>query len=131
MCDFGPNPATIQPPGVMGGPLAVFPEIWKDRHCVVLSARFGMAVVVPFSTVAPKKVEHFHHRIPAGKYPFFAANEENWAKCDLIESVSNARLDRPFVGGRHEIVNLDAADLRSIRQAVLHALALGFLTGHL
>jgi uncharacterized protein YifN (PemK superfamily) len=131
MCDFGPDPENIEAPGVMVGPLVVKPEIWKERPSVVISARFGMAVVVPFSTSKPSKKEKFHHFIPAGKYRFLTAHEDNWVKCDLIESVSNVRLDRPYLAGRRSIVNLDAGDLKGVREAVLHALALESLTGHL
>lgn len=131
MCDFGPDPQNIEPPGVMVGPLAVKPEIWKERHSVVISARFGMTIVVPFSTSKPSKKEKFHHYIAAGKYPFLSAHEDNWVKCDLIEAVSNSRLDRPYLAGRRSIVNLDAADFKDVREALLHAVALGRLTDHL
>jgi uncharacterized protein YifN (PemK superfamily) len=131
MCDFGPDPANIEPPGVMTGPLAVTPEIFKERHAVVLSARFGIATVVPISTSVPRKIEHYHVKIPAGSYPFLSMVEDSWVKADLIESASNARLDRPFLGGKRSIVEFTPADFKRVRQAVLHALALGFLTGHL
>jgi uncharacterized protein YifN (PemK superfamily) len=96
MCDFGPDPANIEAPGVMTGPLAVVPEIWKVRQAVVLSARFGIATVVPMSTSVPRKVDHCHVRIPAGTYPFLSTHEDSWIKAELIESASNTRLDRPF-----------------------------------
>jgi uncharacterized protein YifN (PemK superfamily) len=129
MCDFGPDPANIEPPGVMTGPLAVSPEIWKLRHAVVLSARFGIAVVVPISTSVPRKVEKCHVCLTAGKYPFLSTEEDSWVKAELIESASNARLDRPYLAGRRSIVRLDDADLKAVRQAVFHALKLESLTG--
>jgi mRNA-degrading endonuclease toxin of MazEF toxin-antitoxin module len=77
MCDFGPDPANIEPPGVMTGPLAVKPEIWKNRHAVVITARFGIATVVPISTSVPKKVEPCHVLLEAGRYPFLSAEEDS------------------------------------------------------
>jgi uncharacterized protein YifN (PemK superfamily) len=131
MCDFGPNPENIADPGVLVGPLAVKPEIWKLRPAVVLSARFGLTTLVPVSTEPPRTVTRSHYHIPDGKYAFLAADEENWVKAELIETASNQRLDRPFLAGRRSIVHLDAEDLKAVRQAVLHALALGSLTEHL
>jgi uncharacterized protein YifN (PemK superfamily) len=115
----------------MVGPLAVKPEVWKLRHSVVVNARFGLATVIPLSTSPPRGAAKSNLLIPAGKYPFLSAHEDSWAKAELIQTVSNERLDRPYLGGRRSIVNLDAADLKGVREAILHALALGFLTGHL
>lgn len=131
MCDFGPHPDNVVPPGVMAGPLAVKPEIWKDRPAVVLSARFGLTTVVPISTEPPRTVTKSHVLLDAHKYRFLDVDEENWVKAELIETASNLRLDRPYLAGRRSIVHLDAADLKRVREAVLHALALGSLTGHL
>lgn len=131
MCDFGPDPANIEPPGVLVGPLAIKPEIWKLRHAVVLKARFGIAIVVPISTSVPKNGDPCSFLIPAGKYPFLSAHEDSWVKAELIENASNLRLDRPFLAGRRSIVHLSPEDLKGVRQAVLHALALSSLTGHL
>lgn len=131
ICDFGPDPDSIVPPGLMRGPLAVKPEIWKERHVVVLSSSMGVTTVVPFSTVAPRSPMRIHYRIPAGTYQFMDQQDDSWLKGDLITTVSNDRLDRPFVGNKRSIVFLSKADLRAVREAVLNGLALGKLIPHL
>jgi uncharacterized protein YifN (PemK superfamily) len=131
MCDFGPDPANIEPPGVMVGPLAVRPEIWKVRHAIVVSARFGITTVVPISSSVPRVPGRSTVHLPAGKYPFLSADEDSWVKAELIESASNSRLDRPYLAGRRSIVRVDDDDLKLVRQAILHALSLSSLTGHL
>jgi uncharacterized protein YifN (PemK superfamily) len=131
ICDFGPDPDSIVAPGVMRGPLAVKPEIWKDRHVVVLSSSFETTTVVPFSTKAPRSPTKVHHCIPAGTYAFMDQHEDSWLKGDLITTVSNSRLDRPFVGNRRTVVSLSKDDLRAVRKAVLNALRLGVLAPYL
>lgn len=130
MCDFGPDPATVGAQGIRVGPLAVKPEIWKQRHSVVISGRYGMTTVVPMSTDVPTKIEKFHYKIAAGKYAFLKPDEDSWVKADLIESVSHQRLERPLLRGRFATVHLDAGDQEAVRKAVLHALKLGYLTEH-
>lgn len=131
ICNYGPDPRNIQAPGVMHGPLAVPPEMWKHRHVVVLSSGPHMAIVAPFSTKAPPSVQRFHHCIPAGTYPFMSATEDNWLKGDLMGSVSITRLDRPMVNGRHSSVYVSNDDMKAIQKAVLYALRLGTLGQHL
>ena len=131
ICDFGPEPAKVSPPGIMRGPLGVAPEMFKKRHAVVIGAGRGLTTVVPFSTAAPKSPQKYHHSIPAGKYPFFDPDEENWAKTDMLGTVSNQRLDRPFVAGVRATVRLDGPDLFRIRETILHWIGLSKLTPHL
>ncbi len=54
--------------------------------------------------------------------------DDSWAKSDLITTVSNARVDRVLVAGRRATVIMDAEDLKSVRETVLHALQLGRFT---
>ena len=131
MCDFGPEPDKVAEPGIMKGPLSVPPEIFKERHVVVLSGFNGLSIIVPFSTVAPKTPQKYHFCIPAGTYGFFDPNEDNWAKSDLIANVSNERLDRPFSAGKRSTVSLSKDDFAKVRETVLHALGLSRLTQHL
>lgn len=128
MCDFGPEPDKIVPPGIMKGPLGVAPEMYKVRHAVVVSGSRGLTMVVPFSTVAPKTPQKYHYCIPAGTYPFFDPHEDNWAKSDMLTTVSNDRLDRPYVGGAFATVRLSPDDFKRICETVLHALGLSRLT---
>lgn len=131
MVEFGPDPRQVAPPGMMAGPLGVMPEMFKERHCVVVATTNGLTTVVPLSTKTPAKVRNLHFRIPAGKYPGMSTREDSWAKSDLITTVSNERVDRVLVAGRRQTVIFDAADLKAVRAAVLHALQMGALTPHL
>lgn len=131
ICDFGPDPDSIVEPGVMEGPLAVKPEIWKERHVVVINSSIDVTTVIPFSTVAPRSPMRIHHRIPAGTYQFMDQQDDSWLKGDLITTVSNQRLDRPFVGNRRSTVYLDRADFKACLEAMLNGLRLGKLTPHL
>ena len=119
MVEFGPDPRLVARPGIMTGPLAVLPEMYKERHGIVVS------------TKAPSRLRAFHFRIPAGKYPGTSTVEDSWTKSDLLTTVSNGRVDRVLVAGRRTTVILDAADLHAVRGTILHALQLGRLTPYL
>ena len=131
MVEFGPDPRLIAPPGVMTGPLGVQPEMFKERHGIVLSTTNGLITIVRLSTKAPPIVKAFHYRISAGAYGGMSTTEDSWTKSDLLTTVSSARVDRPFVGGRRAEVHLSAADLKAVRATVLHALQLGRLVPNL
>jgi uncharacterized protein YifN (PemK superfamily) len=131
MIDFGPDPRNVAPPGIMVGPLGVLPEMYKERHGIVIATTSGLTTVVPLSTSVPRTPQNFHYRIVAGKYPGMSTTDDSWIKSDLITTVSNARIDRPFVAGRRTTVILDAADLKAVRATVLHALQMGRLTSAL
>jgi uncharacterized protein YifN (PemK superfamily) len=131
MCDFGPDPDNIVPPGVMTGPLAVKPEIYKQRQTVVINASSGLTTVVPLSTVAPRSPMKIHYRIAAGFYGFLDQNDDSWVKADLITTVSNQRLDRPFVAGQRKTVSVSKYHMLEIRKTVLHALAMSALVSTL
>jgi uncharacterized protein YifN (PemK superfamily) len=131
MVEFGPDPRQVAPPGIMIGPLGVIPEMFKERHCIVVSTTAGLTTIVPLSTKAPTRPRALHFKIPAGKYPGMSTTEDSWTKSDLISTVSNNRVDRVLVAGRRTTVVLDAADLKAVRATVLHALQLGRLTAGL
>ncbi len=111
------------------------PEMVKRRPVVVVSPtsgrRLGPYVVVPLSTTAPRVVELFHVRIPAGRYLFFRSSLDVWAKCDVLAAVAPVRLDRLRSNGRWSAPKIDSGDLRSIQRGVLHALGLSALTAAL
>jgi uncharacterized protein YifN (PemK superfamily) len=119
MCDFGPDPDNVTPPGLMFGPLAVKPEIYKERQVIVINSSNGLTTVVPLSTVAPRSLMKIHFKITAGSYDFLSHAEDSWVKADLISTVSNQRLDRPYLAGKRQTV--------SISKTVLHALAMSQL----
>jgi uncharacterized protein YifN (PemK superfamily) len=50
MVEFGPDPRQVAAPGIMTGPLGVRPEMYKERHCVVVSTTIGLTTIVPLST---------------------------------------------------------------------------------
>ncbi|MCO6393289.1 hypothetical protein GTW25_19910 [Aliihoeflea aestuarii] len=131
ICNFGPDPDKIAEPGIMTGPLGVKPEMYKERHCVVLSAGRGLTTIVPFSTVAPRTPQKYHFCIPPGSYGFFDPHEENWLKADMLETVSNERLDQPFFAGKRSNVKLSKDHSLEVRRAVLHWLGFSRLTEHL
>ncbi|POO56302.1 type II toxin-antitoxin system PemK/MazF family toxin [Agrobacterium rosae] len=127
MCDFGPDPDNVTPPGLMVGPLAVKPEIYKERQVIVINSSNGLTTVVPLSTVAPRSPLKIHFKITAGLYDFLSHAEDSWVKADLISTVSNQRLDRPYLAGKRQTVSISKSDFREVRKTVLHALAMSQL----
>jgi mRNA interferase MazF len=130
---FVPNPGTVLMCDFTG--FMPPPEMTKIRHVVVVSKRSrrvninnGTCLVVPFSTQPPTNLESHHVLMQKGKYPFFHADKDVWAKGDLVSHVSFQRLDRVLIDGRHSHAELSPEDFKSIQKAVLHALNLGFLT---
>jgi hypothetical protein len=78
--------------------------------------------VVPFSTVAPDPVEAFHHRIPAGAYPFFHPQKDVWAKGDMLTRVAFRWLDRVLLNGRYVAPGLGPDDVAAVQRTILAAL---------
>ena len=112
------------------------PEMVKRRPVVVVSRKHReLCTVVPLSTAAPSPVEACHHKLSEHSLPFaLTKGRDVWAKCDLITTVGFGRLDRIMIGreprsGRRLYASqrVNAADLRSIREGVLHVLALNGL----
>ncbi|MBB6309359.1 type II toxin-antitoxin system PemK/MazF family toxin [Xanthobacter tagetidis] len=108
---------------------AVPPEINKRRPVVVITPRLAnrdqLAMVVPTSTTEPRSMQPFHVRLLKNYHPNEPDDLPVWAKCDLVSSVSFARLDRFHVGHRRfEAPMISADDLASIRKGVLAALGL-------
>ena len=131
MVEFGPDPRHVAPPGVMTGPLCVLPEMFKERHGIVVGTTKGLTTVVPLSTKEPIDKKPFHLCIAAGTYDGMSTTDDSWTKSDMMTTVSNQRVDRVIVGGRRATVIISAADLKAVRETVLHALQLGSLTAHL
>ena len=94
----------------------VRPEMQKIRHCVVVSPRCrrhtGCCLVVPLSTAAPRVIEPYHYRITPDKYSFFKAEEEIWAKADMLTHVAFTRLVHSTVSSFHyHAVDLVATEM--------------------
>ena len=105
----------------------VVPEMVKVRPVVVVARNrknHQLVTVVPLSTTAPAKMEDHHHELSANPLP----GRERitcWAKCDMIATVSLARLDRYKVGRRDYVApSLPDTDFEAIKQAIVNALGL-------
>ena len=106
------------------------PEMVKVRPVVILRKHkhnSQLVTVVPLSTTAPTVVENHHLQLPA-YVPGPSAT--CWAKCDMVYTVSLARLDRCMVrsrhgGGRQYVVySLTPEEFKAVKTAVVTALGL-------
>lgn len=127
---FRPRPGTLLICDFDSGFKA--PEMIKKRPVVIISPRrrrsMKLCTVVPLSTAVPRPVDRFHHRMDPRSVPIGLGEQESWAKCDMLCTVSLARLDRVMInrGGRREFITprvLDE-DLEAIRRGVMIALGL-------
>jgi uncharacterized protein YifN (PemK superfamily) len=108
----------------------VIPEMVKVRPVVVLARNRKnrqLVTVVPLSTTAPTALEDYHHELAANPLPG-KAGVVCWAKCDMVATVSLARLDRYKVArGQYVVPVLPAADFEAIRRAVATGLDLAHI----
>lgn len=105
------------------------PEIIYARQVVIVSPnhlrRPGLFSVVPLSTTAPNPVEPYHYLLPKNPVPNDLANEV-WAKCDLMATVTKARLDRIRQGRNVYVIGqVSAQDLQAIRTRVALSVGVG------
>jgi mRNA interferase MazF len=105
------------------------PEMVKVRPVVVISPRRRSAqlvTIVPLSSTPPLPAEPWHYRLPLGAYP--PARGAIWAKCDMVQTVGLARLDRvkaKIQGQRvYQAFQLGDAELAAILAGVKAALGL-------
>lgn len=104
------------------------PEIGKSRPVIVIARPVnGLCVVVPLSTTIGWTARPWHHEM---NYSFWPKNLHNqcWAKCDMILTVADWRLDRYFKVdqyGKRKYWDFRASesDLAGIKSAVTAALA--------
>lgn len=113
MCDFSGN---------------IIPEIVKRRPVVVITPRLpyrsGLVTVVPLSTTPPEYNVDYVVKLSEyyGNDPF---HPQQYAKCDLVCSVSLKRLDRIKVGYRKYISpQMSESDLNNVLLGVKKALGL-------
>lgn len=104
------------------------PEIVKKRPVVVVTPklpyRSGLAIVVPLSTTPPEHEVNYVVKLQ-GYYGNDVNKPQQYAKCDLISSVSFKRLDRVKVGYRKYVTpEVSATDLENILRGI--KCALGF-----
>jgi len=123
MCDFNSG---FQPP-----------EMVKKRPVVVVSPKRNnsqLCTVVPLSSVVPLPIESHHHRLDPMSLPGSLRHVETWAKCDMVTTVSLARLDRVADGRgpgnvrKYVTVKISEEDFSSIRKGILSAVGLNCLT---
>ena len=76
----------------------VAPEMIKRRPVVVVSPSSrhdsGVCLVVPLSTTAPAIVKMWHIELSSNPNPLKSEAVKVWAKCDMLYTVSFARLDK-------------------------------------
>ena len=108
------------------------PEMTKTRPVVVagprLRRRANLVTIVPLSTTTPEPAEAYHCRIELESLlpaPFDA--KVAWAKCDMVQSVALARLDRFKVRRRAHARTwmtgrVSDAQLAAIRRSILAGL---------
>lgn len=124
---FHPKPGTILVCDYAGFRV---PEMVKRRPCVVVSPRLrrrhDLCTVVPLNATPPKPPRPYHHLITLDRplpHAFDAA--AMWAKCDMLATVSFARLDLIKVGRRRYIQpTLPAGDMDRIRVRIKYALGI-------
>ena len=115
MCDFNTG---FQPP-----------EMVKRRPVVVISPYprrrvTGLCTVVPLSTTNPIPIEPFHHLMDPRSLPGRLAQNDTWAKCDMLNTVSVDRLSRATSRRQRLTFRVLEADLDAIRDCVKIALGL-------
>ena len=112
MCDFG---------GFL------VPEMIKVRPVVVISKHKHnkkLVTVIPLSTTKPTTMYGYHHELILNPLPD-KPKVQCWAKCDMIYTVSLARLDRyKTVQKQYVVPELSDADFAAIQNCVAFALNL-------
>lgn len=134
---FHPEPGTILLCDYSTG--FIEPEMVKRRPIVVISpklkSRDFLCAVVPLSTTKPNQIEPYHYELILERplpHPF--SEPVMWAKCDLVSTVSYARLGR-FKAGRQQnshkrkyiAPRISKEQLQLIQMAVLQGLGLSYL----
>ncbi|MDP1129370.1 type II toxin-antitoxin system PemK/MazF family toxin [Klebsiella pneumoniae] len=111
----------------------VVPEIVKKRPIVVVARNRHhnqLGTVVPISTTAPIQIRDCHHELSVNPIP---GNEHIacWVKCDMVMTVSLARLDRIKIRtleGRSYIVpQISTQEFELIRNGILHGMGMPHL----
>lgn len=121
---FQPKPRSVVMCDFVG---FIAPEMVKVRPVVVLSRHRhnrNLVTVVPLSTTEPTKIEDHHHELSTNPLPD-KPHTSCWAKCDMVATVSLARLDRYQIGRNQYVVpEVNAIDFVAIRAGVASALQL-------
>jgi len=110
----------------------VVPEMVKKRDVVVIARNkhnSQLVTVVPLSTTAPVRVEDYHHALERNPRPDGDPHTVVWAKCDMLYTVSLARLEfyytRTRRGGRQYVApTLSPTDQAGVMRGVCAALSI-------
>lgn len=117
----------------------IWPEIDKKRPVVIFTPKYAqradVVAVVPLSTTAPEHICDFHCTLERNPVPGEPEDIKVWAKCDMIQTVTFARLTGYWlevVNGKRQYLNVtvSAQDFLKIKRAVLHGLGFSGLTAH-
>lgn len=107
------------------------PEIGKSRPIIVVARPVnGLCIVVPLSTKIGRPIQAWHREMDFSYWPK-NLHHQCWAKCDIVMTVADWRLDRYFRQdqyGKRKYWDFRAADtdFAAIKAAV--TAALGFPT---
>lgn len=119
----------------------VVPEMVKRRPCIIISPRFKqrnqLCTIVPLSTKRPEPIMNYHYKLyiePPLPPPY--NSKIHWVKTDMLATVSLQRLNLPFYKNKNgkrerDIRVIDKIDLKKIRECVLCAIGLNYLTNYL
>lgn len=111
----------------------VVPEIVKIRPVIVVARnRYNnqLVTVVPVSTTAPALARDCHHELTVNPIP---GNEHisSWVKCDMVMTVSLARLDRiktkTWEGRSYVVPQITAEEFECVKRAILHGIGMSYL----
>jgi uncharacterized protein YifN (PemK superfamily) len=101
------------------------PEMVKVRPVIILTKHrhnAQLVTIIPLSTTPPMQVADHHHELSANPLPG-KQNVRCWAKCDMIYTLSIARMDRFKLKSRNFIaLEISDEDFVAIKIAVMAAL---------
>ena len=119
-----------------------FPEMVKERLVVIVSERLKdelpLCRVVPLSGTEPPLNKSYHHKMNRLSLPTPYQNNDRWAKCDMIYTVSLERLFRVKIGQNratgkriYSTARAVLEDIQALKKCILYALKMGDLTQYL
>jgi uncharacterized protein YifN (PemK superfamily) len=106
------------------------PEMGKARPVIVLARPTnGLVIIVPISSKQPAQLRTWHKEMDFSDWPPNLHNQ-CWAKCDMVLTVADWRLDRYFkrdqYGKRkYQPYRAKTGDFEAIKAGVVAALAFG------
>ncbi|HHA2250168.1 TPA: type II toxin-antitoxin system PemK/MazF family toxin [Enterobacter ludwigii] len=111
----------------------VVPEMVKVRPVIVVARNrlnSQLVTVVPVSTTAPMQIRDCHHELSVNPIPG-SEHIPCWVKCDMIMTVSLARMDRiktrSWEGRSYIVPMIDHAEFELIKRAILHGVGMQHL----